>query len=210
MQRKIIWESRHLVIDPLTERMMEPDEDTKSSYEEEHEDFYEHKPQIKRLGMMPFGAGGVVDLDDSLNPLRQFTFWLAHTNFNISKNVADSILKIPGVEIFRVLTRYRFIIAVGKVFNEADVKLQIQATLYGKDVVEIKSEVIKDTKIQNSVKCIANELEQLNAEWSILVFPNGSIDFCVNTDDFKDQYEATRVEYHECVKNAQCILIESS
>lgn len=209
MEKQIIWESKHLEIDPFNQRMIETDEDDDlgSEYIDKY-DFEPPKIPTRRLGMMPFD-GGVVDMDDSLNPLRQFSFWLGHTNFNISKSVAEKIIEVPGVEILRILTRYRFIMAVGKAFKPQDVKLRIQSALYDEDILDVKTKVIKNAKVKEDVKSVAKQLQELNSEWSILVFPNGNIDFAVSTPEFIDQYKDLRMQYYECQKNAGCVVISS-
>lgn len=46
-----------------------------------------------------------------------FDSWICYTNFDITKKVADRINSFTGVELFKVLTRYRFLISVSKAFE---------------------------------------------------------------------------------------------
>lgn len=58
-----------------------------------------------------------------------FNFWIGHTNFNISKLIAQKIEQTPGVETLDVFTRYRFRIAIGKAFEPREVMLNIDSKI---------------------------------------------------------------------------------
>jgi hypothetical protein len=47
-----------------------------------------------------------------------FNFWIGHTNFNITKNIARIIETTNGIETLDIFTRYRFRIAIGKAFED--------------------------------------------------------------------------------------------
>lgn len=46
-----------------------------------------------------------------------FDSWICYTNFDITKAIANKINSFTGVELFKVLTRYRFLLAVSKAFE---------------------------------------------------------------------------------------------
>ncbi len=50
-----------------------------------------------------------------------FNFWIGHTNFNITKNIARIIETTNGIETLDVFTRYRFRIAIGKAFEDRNI-----------------------------------------------------------------------------------------
>lgn len=48
--------------------------------------------------------------------------WIGHTNFNISKDDVNKVNALTGVEFAYFHSRYRFSVAVGKLFHFVDVK----------------------------------------------------------------------------------------
>lgn len=63
---------------------------------------------------------GLIPYNEHTASSKIFNFWLGHTNFNISTSIKDIIENCSGVEILDIFTRYRFRIAIGKCFNDAD------------------------------------------------------------------------------------------
>ena len=74
----------------------------------------------------PFGLWKVTDI---MNPYKQFKLWMGHTNFTINEKVANLIKKTPGVEVLSILTRYRFLVGIGEMFNIRDVRTTIESAL---------------------------------------------------------------------------------
>ncbi len=77
---------------------------------------------------------GIIPLNENTASGKIFNFWIGHTNFDITKQVADTIEKIDGVETLDIFTRYRFRIGVGKAFYDSEVKQTIQNTVY--DIID--------------------------------------------------------------------------
>lgn len=73
---------------------------------------------------------GLIPFSENTNPSKIFKFWLAHTNFTISKSLVSLIEKVEGVETLDIYTRYRFRISVGKGFNDREVMSDINTRLY--------------------------------------------------------------------------------
>ena len=122
---------------------------------------------------------GYFILDDALNPYKQFEFWVGHTNFDITRSVADTIMACPGVEVFELLSRYRFIIGIGQLFAFQDVRANLQQQLCGTSV-DLKN-------ITARVDTLKKEfVEGEYADWALYVFPNGEIDFCYLEKDHKN------------------------
>ena len=57
------------------------------------------------------------NLMSDIRMMTVFDSWICYTNFDITKKVADRINSFTGVELFKVLTRYRFLISVTKAFE---------------------------------------------------------------------------------------------
>lgn len=208
MKKTIIWESKHLFWDSKLEKMAQVNDEW-SEENEQNGLFEELDIPIKQLAALPFAANSFCEINDDLSPLKQFRFYLAHTNFNITMKTINTVLKIPGIEVLRPLTRYRFIIAVGKAFNVTDVKLAVESALCNKDILLAKTELIKDSTTRDKVLGVAKELDKTDCQWQIIVMPNGEVDFTVNAPEFTNQYESDIIDYKECVKNCGAILIES-
>lgn len=127
MTIKIIWEKW---VDPFGK---DTEEAKWTDYNNDLEDFQYHdnddedpdeKPSIKmpsnpiRVIASPLG---LIPYNEHTASSKIFNFWLGHTNFNISQKVKQIIEQIDGVEILDIFTRYRFRIAIGKCFEDAEV-----------------------------------------------------------------------------------------
>ena len=62
------------------------------------------------------------EMIEDVSVLANFECWIAHTNFDITHRVKEHLNKVPGVEILKVFSRYRFFIVLGKclIFNRLD------------------------------------------------------------------------------------------
>lgn len=73
---------------------------------------------------------GMIPVHEKTACTKIFKFWIGHTNFNITSDVALAIEKIEGVEVLDIFTRYRFRIAIGKAFKDRNVMQTIQEAVY--------------------------------------------------------------------------------
>jgi hypothetical protein len=73
---------------------------------------------------------GIIPVNDNTSSSKIFNFWIGHTNFDITKKVAETIEKTEGVESLDVYTRYRFRISVGKAFEDGYVMRTINKNVY--------------------------------------------------------------------------------
>jgi len=73
---------------------------------------------------------GIIPFTENTASSKIFNFWIGHTNFNITKNIALLIESIAGVESLDIFTRYRFRIAIGKAFKDSDVMQDINQSVY--------------------------------------------------------------------------------
>lgn len=74
---------------------------------------------------------GIIPMNDNTISSKIFNFWVGHTNFDLTKSVVDMIEQTDGVETLDIFTRYRFRIAVGKVFDDSSVMRDINSRVYG-------------------------------------------------------------------------------
>lgn len=124
----------------------------------------------------PFGYFRV---DDTMNPMKQFQCAIANTNFPITKKIKTIINKIDGVEVLVIISRYKFIIGIGKLFDIQTVQKTIEKIICNenKTVISIDDNVIKRI---NKLKINLNKIYPI---WSIYMFPNGNLDFEIRTEE---------------------------
>lgn len=96
---------------------------------EEEEGEEEDDVSGKNVNVLFTSMGGMV-LDSSNNLHKIFNFWDGHANFDITQDICNVIEMVPGVEILNIFSRYRFRIAIGRLFNGSDVKADIQKQVY--------------------------------------------------------------------------------
>jgi len=96
----------------------------------EEDDLQEDKPEIKAQYIQVIKTPmGIIPMNEHTSCTKIFNFWLGHTNFNISENVAKEIENTDRVETLDIFTRYRFRIAIGKAFKDSSVMQTIQNKL---------------------------------------------------------------------------------
>jgi hypothetical protein len=107
-------------------------DDEDSDDNEEHEEISELKKTFKNNKHIKVIATpmGIVPINENTASGKIFNFWVGHTNFNITKYIADIIEKTEGVETLDIFTRYRFRIAIGKAFADSLVMKNIQEAIY--------------------------------------------------------------------------------
>ena len=103
----------------------------------DEEDFTEE--ELEAMQEMPIDQQQLVPVDNKLMEnitlTSNFDCWMGHTNFNITKSVKEELDNVDGVEILRICSRYRFFVGVGKMFDFAVVRRDIEDKLsaQGKD-----------------------------------------------------------------------------
>lgn len=130
-QKKVVWEKYENVV----EKQIDVSKRIKNSLflieDEESDLMAPYKDSAEKA--MESLASGVQEEDDEtasmfippniMSDIRMMTIfdsWICYTNFDITKTVADRINSFTGVELFKVLTRYRFLISVSKAFEWKD------------------------------------------------------------------------------------------
>lgn len=73
---------------------------------------------------------GIIPVNDNTSSGKIFNFWMGHTNFDITKKVAETIEITEGVESLDIYTRYRFRISIGKAFEDSIVMRTINKNVY--------------------------------------------------------------------------------
>jgi hypothetical protein len=127
-------------IDNGIESLLNDNEDIEPSFHEEDEDLDSHedtlKPEQKIIKTLKKNIRviatpmGIIPFTENTASGKIFNFWVGHTNFSITQNIASIIEETDGVEALDIFTRYRFRIAVGKAFNDSDVMRNINNQTY--------------------------------------------------------------------------------
>jgi hypothetical protein len=142
---------------------------------------------------------GILPLKPFNDPTKVYNFWLGETNFDITKKVAKTINKIPGVEILDIFTRYKFRIAVGNNFTFQDVRQNIEQQLNAVPCSKKKKEV-ENMPLDDDTKAQLHSLIQIQLskfkKWAVYVLPNRKVDMVAsdeNTPEFEERIEIYRL-----------------
>jgi hypothetical protein len=125
IKNKIVWEKW---VDPYFQDIQEDShwsEYTDQQNQEDEEDTEDTEeqddvPASEKMFVIS-SPMGIIPYNEYSAPSKVFNFWVGHTNFDITENIARIIEKANGVEILDIFTRYRFRIAVGKGFKDRNV-----------------------------------------------------------------------------------------
>lgn len=81
-------------------------------------------------------AASIIPMSEELlkemTVLSNFDCWMAHTNFDITPIIREKLNVIPGVEVLKICSRYRFFVGVGTMFNFRDVRKNIEEVILPK------------------------------------------------------------------------------
>lgn len=97
------------------------------SHDNEYDESTDFQPKAFKAISTPMG---IIPYTENTASSKIFNFWVGHTNFNITQSISTLIETTKGVETLDVFTRYRFRIAVGKIFDESEVKSNITQNIY--------------------------------------------------------------------------------
>lgn len=136
-------------------------------------------------------AGGLMPLSAYSNFSSNFNFWMMHTNFNLSRKVSHAIEKVPGVETFDLVSRYRARVGFARCFDPVQVKFAIQEALdanpAGKHQENVGG-VTLDEDTRQKVAVLERHARGQCKFWAIYVLPNAEIVFAnaENKTDYDD------------------------
>ena len=78
------------------------------------------QPSFKKINVLATKMG-IIPFNEHTDCTKIFNFWIGHTNFDITKLIAEVLQSISGVETLDIFTRYRFRISFGKAFEDRKV-----------------------------------------------------------------------------------------
>lgn len=189
MKRKISWTKFKLPQVNNSESLDDDDEDL-NPWEEKERGKYGQT--VDRLESMISGNKmlqtplGSIHLDGSEESGRLFNVWAGHVNFNLTPQHYAAMEHIEGVEALQPISRYRFQLAIGYLFDEEEVKKQISDVLVGsleKDVKDILRvyQLVNNPLPKKFLEKLYKTVESLkNKHWAALVLPNSDIKLIVS------------------------------
>lgn len=86
------------------------------------------QPTFKKFNVLATKMG-IIPFNEHTDCSKIFNFWIGHTNFSITKKIANTLQLIEGVETLDIFTRYRFRISFGKAFDERAIIDSINTTI---------------------------------------------------------------------------------
>lgn len=184
---KIVWEKVDYSRDELNNRWMINDgEDI-----EEDEEYLEEEDLVS-VHSAVLTPMGIFDVNDAFSPLNNFDFWIGNTNFNLGQTFLKTVELIDGVEGIVVLSRYRFLLAIGKLFNHSQVRLLIELAV---GTLSLSDEILNKR----------SELENSGKEWSLFIYPNlKSYSYTIKGDkDYDEKIE----KFNELNDNGKGLLL---
>jgi hypothetical protein len=102
-----------------------------SDNEEEEEEAYEsNHSTIKSSPMIPITN----QLIEDVTMMSSFDCWIGHTNFDITYSIKDILNTVPGIELLKICSRYRFFIGVGQMFDFKNVRHDVEKAIIRGDI----------------------------------------------------------------------------
>lgn len=72
-------------------------------------------------------------LIEDMAMLSNYDCWVGHCDFDITPEVRDQLDVTPGIEVLKIISRYRFFIGIGKMFKFKDVRKHISKVILNKE-----------------------------------------------------------------------------
>jgi hypothetical protein len=174
--KTIAWESWNAKLEDLDNAAINENEPT--YFENEHLQSSELIPSEifavpPRVIHTPLG---VYPEDSLLKPSDRWDCWIGHTNFDITNNIALKLdSDIDGIEALKILGRYSFFIGIGRLFDIAQVRKDIETLL----CVYTEQEVLNDSEMRTTVDLVKEQLES-KTYWSLFVSAEGEVEYIVS------------------------------
>lgn len=112
--------------------LLHNEEDDEEEDQEDIEDYEDEIVDDKKKYALPFLPLNNQIMDD-LSMLTSFDCWIGHTNFDLTPAIKNTLDNIPGIELLKIYSRYRFFIGIGKMFDFAEVRKLIEDSLIGEN-----------------------------------------------------------------------------
>lgn len=138
MKKRIIWQKYEDYVNTslniskmmMTGQMLKPnieddvdeDEFLDGTFDEFDEDEDDDQVLFMRFPVTP-------DLLNNIKLSTNFDCWVGHANFNLTPTINNKLRNVDGIELLKILTRYRFLVGIGKGFEFKTVRHNIRKEL---------------------------------------------------------------------------------
>jgi hypothetical protein len=90
--------------------------------------------------------------------------------------------EVPGVEAFKIMSRYRFFIGIAQLFNFRDVRQEIQ------DIIGGESASINTMEDSEVIEVLKTQLMEFK-RWAVFCSGDGFIDYIATNEDDDKEFE---------------------
>jgi hypothetical protein len=167
-ERKIAWE-RWVDFDPEEEVETIDDEDDAQEFE-----------ILPLMVRTPIGTYSPLE---PMTPTKMFDCWICHTNFDITESDKCLLDLVEGIEVLKIMSRYRFFIGIGKLFSLTDVRPKVEAALY----------VNKNSAVMKQI------IEEISGKkkWAVGIYADGSHTTIYTNSEEDESYDKKLVELRD-------------
>ena len=163
--------------------------------EDEDEDFSKFEqikfPQPTKTIRTPIG---VFPINDPFLPSKLFSScWVGHTNFDIGQKEYEVLMTTPGIELIRLMSRYRFFMGVAKQFSFEDIRVLLDKKLCG-----------YVSTIEKENQEIAKKMGKSHKKWAVFLDKDGKREEIVSDEDYDEEFDM-RLENFFFRKNGRVV-----
>lgn len=191
---KIQWESFNFELNQFTNEWEELGDSSEEEYSEETEsvlsEILSFEDDIKAAISTPWG---VFNVTDPFAPYKRFELWIGNTDFNVSSAFITKVAASKGVEIVKPISRYSFIVGIGKLFSFNDVRISIEMA-GGVKISEIPKEV------HDLISSFGDQ------KYSVYVYPNQKFEYTIESDS---DYSIKVEKFNEEKRKNQGLLLSN-
>lgn len=83
-------------------------------YSKNHEESQEAQEEEEQK--VVFANGTMIPFDPKTDMSSAYNIWIGHANFDLTAKAIEKIGRFPGVEVLKIISRYRFVIGFGRAF----------------------------------------------------------------------------------------------
>jgi hypothetical protein len=143
MSKKVGWQKYEDYIEkqlscPILQNIIqnmipESDEDILGEEDDDDDEDESYEDQDNKKDMMSAALHKMLPLTpqviDDISMLANFDCWIGHTNFDITPAIKNKLNKMPGIEILKIFSRYRFFVGIGQMFDFQSIRFDIEQEL---------------------------------------------------------------------------------
>jgi len=183
LNRKIHWVKFKLP----TGKFTDPGADEEEEEEESSSPWEREERDRDPMNFMGVGNNilttpmGVISTETKEEYESSYNMWTAHTTFDLTKANFMALNRMEGIDGLQPMSRYRFNVIIGYLFDENEVKKSIEKLLVGDlqtfitayEVVATGMNPVLSPELQNQLQAAVSLIEE--PIYAILILPNGKM-----------------------------------